>query len=300
MSETINGSPTFSNSHTVPTAGQLVSAAAHKGYAQSLANNDKWIYDKLIAGVDRVRSVANLAALQALTGMVDGDVANCVSLGFFRFHATDATSANSVTIVAPGVGSGRWRHVAVDLRAVANGLAPLDANSFVPAANLKINVANGIAGLDGNAKVPSAQLPWRLVDEFTGYTSNLSLSSINGWTQLISFNIGLGVSGGAVAGDILNLTMEPAVIPHSGTDGTTVLEVRSEILDGLTNIGTTIRSVTDIGTATIWTRNVNLPVIQWTPAFIVGTTVVKLEARVTGAGFVDIGPSILRVKQWRP
>ncbi len=43
-------------------------------------------------------------------------------------------------------------------RGQANGVAPIDAGSKVPTANLPAGVANGVASLDANAKVPVAQL----------------------------------------------------------------------------------------------------------------------------------------------
>jgi hypothetical protein len=292
MSETINGSPTFSNSHTVPTAGQLVTAAAHKGYAQSLANNDKWIYDKLIAGVDRVRSVANLAALQALTGMVDGDVVNCVSLGFFRFHATDATSANNVTIVAPGVGSGRWRHVAVDLRGVANGLAPLDGSQLVPVANLPTNVANGVAGLDGSAKIPSAILPLRPVNQWIITTAKVVINAASGWTLL-----GDIIPTDVVSGDILIVKATLPILADYDLGWDPGVSVSARI-SGSTFATSSLGTVSDLHTDSHKTRS--LP--GWAVVTVTGQPDhVRFEVSVgTSTTGVGIYPAMATVEQWRP
>lgn len=290
MSETINGSPTFSNSHTVPTAGQLVTAAAHKGYAQSLANNDKWLYDLLNSGVNRVRTVANLAALQALTGMVDGDVANCVSLGFFRFHATDATSANNVTIVAPGVGSGRWRHVAVDLRGVANGLAPLDGSQLVPVANLPTNVANGVAGLDGSAKIPSAILPLRLVNTWVATTAKTSLNLAATWFPIVTI-----LPTDIAAGDILIIKASIHIAGDYDLGWASGTTVQARV-SGSTFPTSIIASLSDLHDTPH--RERILP--AWAAPTVTGQPDHVLIEVQTSATIVTAYPCIATVEQWRP
>jgi hypothetical protein len=294
MAETINGSPTFSNAHTVPTAGQLVTAAAHKAYAQSLANNDKWIYDLLNAGVNRVRTVVNLAALQSLTGMVDGDVALCVPLGIFRFYAANASAPDNVMIVAPNVGTGRWRHVALDLKGVANGLCPLNGSQVVPVSYLPTNVPNGVAILDGSAKVLDSQLPERMVAEYiaTVVPTPDSVTEASGWVTF-----GEIVPTAFQSGDKAIIKLNPEIL----TTGTILANAKAQFrVSGST-----------FSTATIAEFNVSLggswpygrPVPVWAVVNVTGNPDhFRIEWRmidsVTGA--LNTSLTMMVVEHWRP
>lgn len=91
---------------------------------------------RLDAGVTRVRTVATVALLKAVTGQTTGDHAVVKDLGLFEFDALSSAPPNDVTVVTPTAGGGRWLHGNRGA-VVPNGFASLDATGKVPAAQLR-------------------------------------------------------------------------------------------------------------------------------------------------------------------
>ncbi len=118
-------------------------------------------------GVPRVRTVANQAALVALTGMTNGEHAIIKNQGLYEYDpSSGATIAPPFVLAAAG--GGRWIFVGTTVVGAASGLAPLDASSKVPHANLRGHVVSSssfsIAGQSGtvgtggiNVGSPSSQ-----------------------------------------------------------------------------------------------------------------------------------------------
>lgn len=120
---------------TAPVDGEPRSAGSVATGLQQLLDMVGYVKTLLDSGVLRIRSVASVTALKALTGHTTGDHATVKDLGLYQFDASSALTANDVTVVQPTVGGGRWLHV-----------------------NRSSNVSNGFASLDSAGKVPNAQL----------------------------------------------------------------------------------------------------------------------------------------------
>src|SRR6478672_3924115 len=110
MSEVITGAAgVFDNTATVPTDTDLASGASLKTPFQRLLSNAKYLYDKVMTGgVEAVRSVANTAALKALTGMVNGATAMIPGQGIYVYVDPSAVTEALPFIVSPTVGTGQW------------------------------------------------------------------------------------------------------------------------------------------------------------------------------------------------
>src|SRR5947207_509033 len=137
MPTTINGTPTFANAITVPSAGDAANVASVIPAFQGVLNNAKAVFDQANStGVLAVRAVADLAALKALTGMVDGQCAIVRKFGLFVYSDPDATTESLPWIAQPSAaGTGRWFHILESVRAASTGLATL-ASGKVPTAQL--------------------------------------------------------------------------------------------------------------------------------------------------------------------
>jgi hypothetical protein len=105
--------------------GDLITSVEFRASVQPLANRTKFLYDALVAGASHLRTVADAAALRALTSHANGDVAalaggsnGCV----FVYDAASARTDDGVMCVKPtdvGAGAGRWLHPAVALLGLA-------------------------------------------------------------------------------------------------------------------------------------------------------------------------------------
>lgn len=121
---------------TGPVGGEARSSASVRTMAQQLLDQTGWLKALVDAGVLKVRSLANVAALKAVAGQATGDHRVVKDLGLFEFDGGSSATSDDVTVVTPTVGGGRWLHVNRGAR-VANGFAPLDAAAKVPNANLR-------------------------------------------------------------------------------------------------------------------------------------------------------------------
>jgi hypothetical protein len=105
---------TFDATVTKIADGDDVSAAITNAPLQSLTDRTRYLYDALVAGATHARTVADAAALRALTSHVSGDLA---ALGggnggkLFLYDAASSLTDDGVLIVKPtdvGGGAGRW------------------------------------------------------------------------------------------------------------------------------------------------------------------------------------------------
>lgn len=103
---------------------------------QTAINRAELAKTRLDAGIQKIRSVATVAALKAVTGQATGDHIVVVDTGLFQFDGASLATSDDVTVVTPTAGGGRWLGVGRSAR-VANGYAPLDATAKVPVANLR-------------------------------------------------------------------------------------------------------------------------------------------------------------------
>lgn len=107
---TVTGSATFANTATVPDDGvTTVNGASVATPIQTVLNNTKFLYD----GVINIRSVTSSAALKALTGMANRQVAVvCDSasnrLGLFMFFTGTALADITSKRYAANSATGNW------------------------------------------------------------------------------------------------------------------------------------------------------------------------------------------------
>jgi hypothetical protein len=98
MSSTITGSSSYSNSATVPSDGDAASASSVVTPLQTLLNNDRYLQQLLEStGIKLVRSVATLAALDALTSVANGEVAMVSGSGLVCLWRRNTAGTGSTT-----------------------------------------------------------------------------------------------------------------------------------------------------------------------------------------------------------
>jgi hypothetical protein len=162
---------------SVPVDGDPRNAGSIQPAFQSLLDKTSATKARLDAGVNKVRTVADLTTLKGLTGMATGEHAVVKNLGLYEFDSGSALTVAEPVIVQPTVGGGRWLHV-----------------------NRSTGVANGFATLDATAKVPAAQLRGQIVAyniPFVASTGTLTSGSP------VTLSGAVAVIAGAVAGDVL-------------------------------------------------------------------------------------------------
>src|SRR5687767_6473411 len=98
MSSTITGSSSFSNTATVPSDGDAANAASVSTPFQTVLNNTRYCQQILeSSGIKIVRSVATLAALEALTSVANGEVAMVSGSGLVCFWRRNTAGTGGTT-----------------------------------------------------------------------------------------------------------------------------------------------------------------------------------------------------------
>ncbi len=131
------GTAVFPTDFTIPDDGDAYDAASVNVAFEALG--DRTAYLRALAettGVLAIRSVSNVAALKALTGMTSGQVCYVVGTGIYIYVDPDATAESLPWIVQPTSGTGRWFHELNAVRGAASGLATLDTGAKVPVAQI--------------------------------------------------------------------------------------------------------------------------------------------------------------------
>lgn len=86
-----------------------VTVASLLASVQPLVNRTRWLYNKVVGGVDRVRGVADVATMKALAGVSDGDLCRVTSVGVFMYSAATVTSTDyPYAYSSTGMGAGSW------------------------------------------------------------------------------------------------------------------------------------------------------------------------------------------------
>jgi hypothetical protein len=132
MPTNLTDSATFTSPVAVPAGSDSRTAASVQTPFQSLANRTYYLQQVCeVLGVPRIKAVADLTALKALSlsGISDGDLRVAGYSGVFRYTAGASMSEQLPMIATPNVGSGRWISVVYNMAGAANGLASLDANA---------------------------------------------------------------------------------------------------------------------------------------------------------------------------
>lgn len=117
---------------------------------QDLANRTRFLHNTLEQGglkregATKIREVADEAALRALAGMADGELAITKNNGLvFRYAAVAVGSEIARWIVTPNSGPGRWLNTAFSLLGGPRGLVWMDQDERIPATMPK----NGVVAI---------------------------------------------------------------------------------------------------------------------------------------------------------
>jgi hypothetical protein len=143
-----------------------------------------------VLGVPRIKAVADLASLKALTlgSISDGDLRLVTGSGFYGIYRyTSASSATEVLpmIAQPNAGSGRWINILNDLAGAASGLATLNVNSRVVQKPLWANISAAMCALTSGGSPTTASQT--LVD--TSTSLNIDVSANGGDKLLIDASL---------------------------------------------------------------------------------------------------------------
>ncbi len=150
--KTLTPVATYGSNPTYPEDGvDPETAAGLEVSIQTALNRSELVKTRIDAGVQKVRTVATIAALKGVTGHATGDHAVVKDMGVYEFDGASVATSNDVTVVTPTVGGGRWLLAGRSL-GVANGFAALDATAKVAFANLR-----GVGSVRAQASVAATQ-----------------------------------------------------------------------------------------------------------------------------------------------
>lgn len=167
MTKNLVDDPTQFPPQTAPVRGETRTSDSMEICFQNAANRSAHVKQRLYAndpdgtGVRRLRSVASLAALRAVTLLPADSVILVRGVGLYTYAADSLAAELEPQVIRPAVipaeVSGRWLLVNSGLIGVANGLAPLNESGKVAGSRLAIsdgagrvaaaNVVNGITQL---------------------------------------------------------------------------------------------------------------------------------------------------------
>lgn len=117
-------------------------------------------------GVKRVRKVASLAALSAVTGFNNGDVCDVEGYGRYRLYNPSGLTADGLWVLN-AAGGGCWVHTLRDMRGIGNGLATLDSSQRLAQ---DVRDASILTQHIANQAVTAAKLAPGAVAGHLGYT----------------------------------------------------------------------------------------------------------------------------------
>lgn len=152
---------------TAPVGGESRTDASIETPLQNASDRAEHLKQRLYnidptgEGARRIRRVANLTALRAVTDLTDTGVIIVDGFGLYQFNASSSVAALDPLVVTPtsvGGGAGRWLwsgYLCVD---VANGIPKLDANARLSTTKLE---ASG-----GGSKILATFVANGLVDFF--------------------------------------------------------------------------------------------------------------------------------------
>lgn len=195
MPTALTETATFDASVPTPDDNELATGANFDGAFQPLANRTQYLRAILeTTGAKLLRSVADVAALKALTGMASGEVAIVASSdAAYVYDSGSALASDDVLVVTPTTAPGRWKHVARGVADTAYGLATLSSAGKVvqPVPNRLVEVFSF-----KSASLSSSLLLDDVIDTLasTSYAYFPSLPSAESST------------GGIKAGDIIRIS----------------------------------------------------------------------------------------------
>lgn len=144
-------------------AGDPRSAELYEACLQDASDRTQYLKDRIEhndpdgTGVRRVRRVANLASLRALTDRPDRSIILVDGVGMYQYFAESTLAELEPVVVKPSDGTGRW----------------------IAADRGTLNIANGIPQLNASARVPNS-----LLEASGGGAKILAASVVNGLVQV--------------------------------------------------------------------------------------------------------------------
>lgn len=169
MPTNLTETSTFDATITVPADGDARTAASVVTPFQSLANRSKYLKTLTeTTGVQKIRSVADNAALKALTGMASGDVVKQDDIRvIYVYDSGSATPEHNGIIVEPTTGGGRWF-------ADFSAITVEDANGD---ARLTLNPRNAVVAQDYQETSSGTTLNFTVADLPFGPTITMALKA---------------------------------------------------------------------------------------------------------------------------
>lgn len=172
---------------TAPAAGEARAASSVATPLQNSTDRTQYLKRRLDLiqtddeGVRRIRRVASVAALQAVTDHVDATIIEVASVGLYQFDGASVLPHLAPRIVQPTdipMGAGRWVMLApgYGMLDVANGVPALDTNGKLPTARL--------AASDISGRIVGAEIKNGLVDFQTKYYASSPTTPSITWVDL--------------------------------------------------------------------------------------------------------------------
>ncbi len=143
MPNNITDTSTFTATVQTVADGDSATAANFLLAPQGLANRTKFLYDAIYTnGVQAIRSVADINALKALTGMANNQVALVRGYGVFYYNSSSTATEQLPLVVTPTAGGGRWivsnyESILYPAGVTPGGIAGTDTSGRVVAASVR-------------------------------------------------------------------------------------------------------------------------------------------------------------------
>jgi hypothetical protein len=138
-----------------------VTVASLRWSIDPLARRARWLYNKVVGGVDRIRTVNSTAAMKAISIPLTGDLCAVIGEGLFRYNTQAWVGAEGPMIYAgTSAGGGRWTSVSKTGAGLAYGLATLDSNGklvertrYPTIVDYGTGSLSSVSGLNANAEI---------------------------------------------------------------------------------------------------------------------------------------------------
>ena len=213
MPTNLTETATYDATITVPADGDARTALSVEIPFQALANRSKYLNTLTgTTGVTKIKTVADNAALKALTGMATGDVVKQTDIRvLYVYDSGSATPEHNGIIVEPTTGGGRW---------------------FADFSAITVEDANGDARLTLNP-------PNAIVEE--DYQETASGSAVNFAASDTAF--GPTITFTLKVGDIVHIDAHTQFDPNSVTTGRYAVGIQETHSAATTVLANTLREV---------------------------------------------------------
>lgn len=262
---------------TAPAAGEARTSSSVATPFQNAADRAEYLKRRLDIlqtddeGVRRIRTVASVADLQAVTDHPNGTVIEVAGVGLYRFDDASSLAELSPLVIKPtdvGAGVGRWIVHGYGMINVANGIAGLDTNGKLATARL--------AGANVNGKFDGPSIARGLIDQsFLNLSGgSFSVAADTTWRDVTGCQI--TTSADVLIGDTLSASFLVTINPASSDKAYLRLRVvkpdtsTADYDEGLW-----------VGQAGANPEGPQVPIVKHIPASLSGVHILKLQAKGT-------------------